>query len=170
MQLSLKSLISLCFLVLFLSTIGTAEPLRADISYPQSGDNLSGTIAIRGSAGGTGFTSYSLRLERKSSYRHLTESSQIAEDELLYQLETAAIESGSYLLVLDVRGANNNGRTDEVPIFIDNEPPQILGFSVDKALVKRGVKNLHFNFSLLEQGSGIKKMRIKACFSRVLKQ
>lgn len=137
------------------------EPLEASIDYPVSGQNVSGTLLIKGSAGGANFASYSLRLRQNSSYRHLTNSSQTAKQDLLHRLNTPQIGMGSYLLVLDVRDSNNNGKMDEVPIFIDNSAPDILSLAVEKGIVGQGVRTVNFNFSLTEEGSGIKDIEIK---------
>ncbi len=110
-----------------LVVVDNTDP-ESNISSPASGDTISGTIDIVGTAWDANFKEYILEYGEgtsPSSWVSITTSTTPVSYAILATWDTASVSDGAYTFKLTVEDEAGNTKEDKVLITIDNTLPQV---------------------------------------------
>ncbi|MBU0573147.1 MAG: S8 family serine peptidase, partial [Candidatus Margulisbacteria bacterium] len=111
----------------------------ANITSPSTGEVVSGTVRVYGSATGVSFSSYHLGIgagASPSSFDDFVNSSSKVEDGLLGSFYSNSFPDGTYVIKLTTRSTNNISAESSSTIMIDNTYPiALISIPLDRAVL-----------------------------------
>ena len=108
-------------------TVDNTDP-EALITSPTSGETVSGTIDIEGTAWDTNFKEYILEYSQgisPISWQTITTSTTPVSNDTLTSWNTAGVDDGTYTIKLTCEDEANNTSEDQVVVTVDNTAPTV---------------------------------------------